>query len=177
MTGRRVAPLVIAVIGVALAILQYVLDNKDPLVFSLPILVGTGVIVSVLLIARGRPDDELERVREETDLRDGGVSALPSVTPILAGVRGPARVLTGRLPGHGPRLRITQVGDRLVAICETDAAALDEETGDWLVLHDLHPQAGVEDGLLVVAVPRDTDGRALVDLVAQVQGRLEDSAR
>jgi hypothetical protein len=80
-------------------------------------------------------------------------------------------VLSARLPGGGPRVRLADVRDRRVAIIEAPAAdvlAVDQ----WLAAHRLRPQADIEDGLLVVAVGRDVEYRELLDLVADLRARL-----
>jgi hypothetical protein len=173
--ARRLAPYVaVATAGIGLAVLQYLLDDHDRLAWSLPILGVTAVVLLVMALAR-RGDTttgELERVAEETGLSEGGVAPLPRVTAILAHVHEPVPILRGRLPGHGPRVRVAIAGDRLVSISETAATGLDTATEDWLVLHELRPRAGIEDGLLVVAVARGTGGRDLLDLALEIERRV-----
>jgi hypothetical protein len=159
----------VATVGVGFAALQYVFDSRDRLVFSVPILVLTTVILLVMLLAR-RGGDDLEQMAEELGLRDDGVVAVPPVTPILSGVR-TAHVLSGRLPDHGPRVRVTRIGRRLVAISETSATELGPVAADFVDHHPLEPRAGVEEGLLVVDVDAGVGGHDLLQVVSGVHDR------
>jgi hypothetical protein len=107
----------------------------------------------------------------ELGLRDDGVVAVPSVTPILAGVR-TAHVLSGRLPDHGPRIRVARVRRRLVAISETSATELGPVAADFVGHHPLAPRAGIEEGLLVVDVDGGVTGHDLLQVVSGIHGRL-----
>ena len=169
---RRLWPFVIVgTIGLVAAIVQFVADNRDPLVLSIPILVVTGVILLVMAIARG-PADDLGALAAELGLRDDGVAPIPDVTPILAGHRGPTHVLSGRLPGHGPRVRLARFDGRLVSISETTARELGPNAQAFADAHPLRPQAAVEEGLLVVAVASDAPAAALLEAAQGIDARL-----
>jgi hypothetical protein len=150
----------IAVLCVAIAAGIVLTDDKDPFVFAIPVLALTTVaVVALTLTARGGERDEIARLTEETGLADDGIRPLPPVTPILAGVREPAHVVAGDLEPGGPLVRVARVRDRLVAITDAPAGPLDRAA---LADHPLEPEAGVEDGLLVVAVHRDAPPAALL---------------
>jgi hypothetical protein len=170
---RRLAPYAIVLaVGVTLAAVEYVLDNRDPLVFAMPILGLTAVILLVMWLS-GRGDrDEMEELAAETGLTYDGLAPLPAVTPILAGVTRPAHVLSGRLPDRGPRVRVAQVGRRLVAISPASVEELGSPAERLIEHHPDHPQAAVQDGLLVVALPREAGHAELLDLVEQLHARL-----
>jgi hypothetical protein len=169
---RRLWPFVIVgVLGVVAATVQFLADNRDPLVLSIPILVVTGVILLVMAIARGGTDD-LAQIAADLGLRDDGVAALPAVTPILAGHGGATHVISGRLPGRGPRVRIARAGGRLVALSETTAEGLSAEAQAFADRHPLHPEAAIEEGILVVAVAPDTPGDALLEVTGGINERL-----
>lgn len=169
---RRLWPFVIvAVIGLTAGTLQYVLDNRDPLVLSVPILVVTAVILLVMAVARSGSDD-LASIAAELGLRDDGVAAIPTVTPILAAHRGPTHVISGRLPGRGPRVRLARVGGRLISLSETTAEGVSPAAQDVADRSPLRPEAAVEEGLLVVAVAPDTAPADLLALTDELNQRL-----
>ena len=156
--------------GLTLGALQYALDNRDPLVFTIPILVLTAVVLGVMALAgRGGEPDWSEQAAE-AGLSDDGVRPVPPVTAILAGVTGPARMLSGRLSDDGPWVRVTRVRAEIVAITDAPAPALDPATEAWLAERDR--RAGIQDGLLVVAAPAEASPRELLDLTRQVVARL-----
>ena len=163
----------IAVAGLAIAAGIVLTDDRDPFVFAIPVLVLTGVVVLVITLAAGRRDDrdELARIAEEAGLADDGIRPLPSVTPILAHVREPARVLAGDLQPGGPLVRVARVGPRLVAITDAPGPGLGAGARELLDDHPLGPEAGVEDGLLVVAVHRDAPPAALLTLTRELYAR------
>ena len=163
----------IAALGIAAAIGVVLTDDRDPVVFAIPILVVTTVAVVVLTLADRRgADDEVRDAIEETGLADDGIRPLPTVTPILRDVREPARVLTGDLFDGGPFVRLTRVRDRHVTLTDAPAEAIDPGTRSWLDGHPLGPEAGIEDGLLVVAVPRAATRRAALDVTRELHARL-----
>jgi len=172
--GRYGWRMAIAAAGLAAAAGVVLTDDRDPIVFAIPILVLTVVVVGVLTLAdRHGEDDELRAAIEETGLADDGVRPLPTVTPILHGVREPAHVLTGDLYPDGPFVRLARVRDRHVTLTDAPADAIDASTREWLDEHPLHPQAGIEDGLLVVAVPRGAASRqAALDVTRELHARL-----
>ena len=157
--------------GLTLGALQYALDNRDPLVFTIPILGLTAVTLLVMWLSGRGETAGMERVAAEQGLRYDGVGPLPSVTPVLADVREPAHIFAARLPDRGPRVRLAEVRGRRVAI--TEAPATDTlEASDWIAGHRLRPEAHVEDGLLVIAVGRDVAYADLLDLTAELHTRL-----
>jgi hypothetical protein len=170
---RRLLPYaIVAALGLTLGILQYVLDDRDPLVFTVPILGLTAITLLVMRLAGRGERDDMEQLAAESGLSYDGVAPLPAVTPILAHVREPAHVLSGRLPDRGPRVRVARVGERLVAITPATTEELGEPATALLHRHPLHPEAGVEDGLLVVAVERGAPPAELLELVGQLHARL-----
>ena len=158
-------------LGLTLGALQFALDNRDPLVFTIPILGLTAVALLVMALS-GRGDRAtMERVAAEQGLRYDGVAPLPSVTSLLRDVRAPAHVFAARLPDRGPRVRLAEVRGRRIAITESPAGGV-RAADQWLAAHRLAPQAEVEDGLLVVAVGRDVAYRDLLELVGELHARL-----
>ena len=158
-------------IGLALGALQYALDNRDPLVFTIPILGLTAVTLLVMALSGRGEKASMERVAAEHGLRYDGMGPLPSVTPILADVREPQHVFVARLPDRGPRVRLAEVRGRRLAITEAPAAdvlAVDE----WLARHPLRPQAEIDDGLLVVAVDKRVGYADLLEIVRELHARL-----
>ena len=170
--NRRWIPYAIVLaVGLALGALQFALDNRDPLVFTIPILVLTAVALVVMAISGRGEAASNERVAVDQGLRYDGVGPLPSVTPILAGVRAPAPVFSARLPDRGPRVRLAEVRGRRVSVVESPADDVDGAR-TWLDAHPLRPEAAVEDGLLVTAVGRDVDFRTLLALTGELRDRL-----
>jgi hypothetical protein len=158
--------------GLALGALQFALDDRDPLVFTIPILGLTAITLLVMRLSGGGDRASMERLAAEEGLRYDGVGPLPTVTPILRDVREPAHILSARLPDRGPRVRLAQVrGGRRVAISEAPPRDVHEEQ-DWLAQHPLRPEAESEDGLLVVAVPARTSYQELLGLTAELHARL-----
>ena len=174
MTVRRyLLRLGIATLGIAAAAGILLTDDRDPVVFTIPILVLTLVVVAVLTIAdRGGAADDPRRMADEAGLDYDGVAPLPAVTPILRDVREPAHVLSGELYPEGPDVRVARLRERLVAVTEAPADAVDAGTREWLDEHPLRPDAAVEDGLLVVAVAGGTEPRELLALARQLHTRL-----
>jgi hypothetical protein len=170
--SRRLAPFaVIAGVGLTLAVLQYALDDRDPLVFTVPILVLTLVALGVLALAgRGESDGEdWEAAAAEEGLSDDGVRPLPPVTPILEGVSAPARVHSGQLFEGGPWVRVARVRGEIVAITDAPAAPIDEAA--QARLRDHGRRAAVADGLLVVAVPGSSSPSELLALARELHAR------
>jgi hypothetical protein len=167
-----VTRIAIAACGLAIAVGIYLTDDRDPIVFAIPALVVTALVVALLTLAGRRGEDtEIARLVEETGLADDGIRPLPPVTPILAGVREPAHVVAGDLSPGGPLVRMARVRDRLVAITDAPAAAIDAGAREWLDEHPLGPEAGAEDGLLVVAVHRDAPPAALLAVTRELYER------
>ena len=158
-------------IGLTLGALQYALDNRDPLVFTIPILGLTAVALLVMRLGGRGETAGMERAAAEQGLRYDGVGPLPSVTPILAGVREPAHIFVARLPERGPRVRLAEVRGRRVAITEAPAADV-LGADEWLAAHPQRPQADIEDGLLVVAVDREVSFADLLEIVGELHTRL-----
>ena len=169
---RRLVPFaIVAAIGIALAVLQYLLDDRDPLVFTIPILVLTTIALAAMALAgRGERAAWGEDDLRAEGLSDDGVRPLPPVTPILEGVREPTRVLSGQLYADGPWVRVARVGGELVAITDAPAAEVDPEAQAWLA--ERGRRAGIEDGLLVVAVPGDASARDLMAATRELHARL-----
>jgi hypothetical protein len=158
-------------IGLALGALQYALDNRDALVFTIPILGLTAVILLVMALSGRGEQARMERAAAEQGLRYDGVGPLPTVTPILKDVHTPAPIFVARLPDRGPRVRLAEVRGRRVAI--SDAPAADVLAADqWLAQHPLQPVADVEDGLLVVAVDKGVGYDELLEVVRELHTRL-----
>lgn len=157
--------------GLTLGALQYALDNRDPLVFTIPILGLTAIALLVMRLSGRGERASMERLAAEQGLRYDGMGPLPSVTPILADVREPAHIFAARLPGRGPRVRLAQVRGRRVAISETEATDV-LGARNWLAAHPQRPQAELEDGLLVVAVDARVGYAELLALVGDLHGRL-----
>jgi len=157
--------------GLVLGALQYALDNRDPLVFTIPILGLTALTLLVMALSGRGQRAQMERTAAEQGLRYDGVGPLPSVTPMLSGVREPAPIFSARLPDGGPRVRLAEVRGRRVAI--SDAPAADVLAADqWLAAHRLDPQADIDDGLLVVAVDKRVGYDELLELVRELRTRL-----
>jgi hypothetical protein len=157
--------------GLSLGALQYALDDRDPLVFTIPILGLTAVTLLVMLLSGRGERASMERLAAEQGLRYDGVAPLPTVTPILRDVRSPAHVLSARLPDRGPRVRLAEVRGRRVAITEAPVRDVHEEQ-DWLAGHALRPEAEAEDGLLVVAVDKRIGYDELLAVTAELHTRL-----
>ena len=159
--------------GLALGALQYALDNRDPLVFTIPILGLTAVTLLVMALS-GRGDRaDMERLAAEHGLRYDGVGPLPTVTSMLRDVHEPAHILSARLPGRGPRVRLAEIRGRRIAISEAPATDV-LEAAQWLASHRLQPRAEIEDGLLVVAVDRSVGYDELLGVVRELHVRLAD---
>jgi hypothetical protein len=168
--GPRAA---IAAAGLAIAAGIVLTDDRDPFVFAIPALALTAVVVVALTLSDRRDEDaQVARLTAETGLDDDGVRPLPTVTPILAGVREPAHAVAGDLAPGGPLVRMARTGDRLVAITEAPADALDAAARAWLDDQPLRADAGIEDGLLVVAAHRDAPPAALLALTRELYARL-----
>jgi hypothetical protein len=169
---RRWLPYAIVLgVGLTLGALQYALDNRDPLVFTIPILGLTAIVLLVMALSGRGEQADRERFAAEHGLRYEGMAPLPTVTPILADVRGPAHVFTARLTEGGPRVRLAEVRGRRVAIRVAPAADVLAVDG-WLAAHPLSPQADIDDGLLVVAVGREVSYEQLLDLARELHARL-----
>lgn len=148
-------------------------DDKDPVVFAVPVLVITTVLVLALTLAdRRRGAEELERAAEETGLGYDGIHPLPTVTPILRDAREPAHVLAGDLYPGGPTVRLAALRDQLVVVTDAPSDAIDAGTREWLDEHPLRPEAGIEDELLVVAAPRGSSAGELLQLARELHARL-----
>jgi hypothetical protein len=158
-------------VGLALGALQYALDNRDPLVFTIPILGLTAVTLLVMALSGRGERERMERTAAEHGLRYDGVGPLPAVTPILKDVRQPAPVFVARLPDRGPRVRLAEVRGRRIAITEAPAADVLAADG-WLAQHRSQPVADIEDGLLVVAVDKAVGYDELLEIVRELHTRL-----
>lgn len=157
--------------GLVLGALQYALDNRDPLVFTIPILGLTAVTLLVMALSGRGEQARMERTAAEHGLRYDGIGPLPSVTPILENAPATAPVFVTRLPDRGARVRLAEVRGRRVAI--TEAPAADVLAADrWLAQHRLEPEAAIEDGLLVVAVDKRVAYDELLELVRELHTRL-----
>jgi hypothetical protein len=163
----------VAGVGLTLGALQYALDNRDPLVFTIPILGLTAVTLLVMRLSGRGTAASMERLAVEQGVRYDGVAPVPAVTSILRDLREPAHVFAARLDDRGPRVRLAEVRGRRVAITQAPPRDVHEEQ-DWLARHPLHPEAETEDDLLVVAVPRTTRYDELLALTAELHARLRD---
>lgn len=164
----------VALAGLAIAAAVVLTDDRDPVVFAVPALALTVVTVVALTLADRRPGErEMRRAAGETGLDYEGMRPLPAVTPILSGRREPAHVLGGDLRPGGPTVRLARVDRRVVAVTDAPAAVVDPVTRRWLDDHPLRPEAGVEDGLLVVAATgAEASPAALLALARDVHARL-----
>ena len=165
--------LAVGAFGLVAAVLIRVLDDRDPYVFTIPVLVATAVVLLVLRLSDHRSEERAVRDGDGAEgLRYDGVQPVPSVTPILHGVTTPAAMLAGDLRADGPPVRVTRVRGRLVAITDAPHVTIDAGSRAWLEQQPLRPEAGIEDGLLVVAVPPATSYRELLDLTRALHARL-----
>lgn len=175
--GLRLA---IGVIGVAVAAGVILTDDQDPIVFAIPVTVLTIVLITALTISGrgGAGSDELERAARDTGLDNDGVRAVPPVTALLRDDHAPAPMLSGDLDPYGPEVRVAFLRRRLVALIDLSEqpAGAHTDLGDaaraWLAEQPLHAEAELEDETLVLAVPRDTSPRALLDLARGLVPRL-----
>ena len=172
MTRRRALPFaVVAALGLGLAVLQFVLDDdRDPLVFTIPILVLTLITLGVMAIAGRGAEPAWADDAVSQGLQDDGIRPLPPVTPILADVRQPTRVLSGQLYDGGPWVRIARIHGEIVAITDAPADEIDPDSDEWLAHRG--GRAGIAEGLLVVALPDGTMPHDVLAATRELHARL-----
>jgi hypothetical protein len=160
---------IVAAVGLALAVLQFALDDRDPLVFTIPILVLTSIVLVAMALS-GRGDrDPFADVEARDGLVDDGIRPLPPVPPILEDVR-PTRVLSGQLYEDGPWVRVAHVRGELVAITDAPSPVVDEQAAARL--GERGHRAAIAEGLLVVAAPGVTTPRELLAITRELHARL-----
>jgi hypothetical protein len=173
--------------GLVLAAVIVVSDDRDPVVWAIPILVLTVLALVLLTLVDGRPEQRrLQRAARDLGLRHEPARTLPPVTPLLAALSEPrnAQTLEGDLDIGQPPVRLARVRLRGVdlAICLTDlpgsasgledphglleptgvAAAPgtpDRATAGWLADHPLRLGYATGDDALVAfcSAPRSAD--------------------
>jgi membrane protein implicated in regulation of membrane protease activity len=155
--------------------------ERDPLAWAMPVLVVTALILVLITLIDGRPEERrLERAARELGLRHEKARTLPPVTPLLAALKEPRTVqaLEGDLDVAGPRVRLATVRLRRIdlAVCLTDLpghphaledphgileptdltappATPDAATAAWLADHPLRLGYATGDDALVVFCP------------------------
>lgn len=168
-------------VGLLLAAVVIISDDRDPVVWAIPILVLTALALVVLTLLDGRPEQRrMQRAAGDLGLRHEPARTLPPVTPLLAAVKEPrtAQTLEGDLDVGQPPVRLARVRVKGVdlAICLTDlpgsAHALedprgllegtgveaapgtpDRATAAWLADHPLRLGYATGDDALVVFCP------------------------
>lgn len=174
---ERWAPyVVVATIGVLFAVGVALGADRQPLVWTVPPLVLTTIILGAIALGDRRSEERLaERAGQHVGLRYLGVQPLPPVTPILSAIRPPrtAHVLAGELGESGVPCRaavVHTVAHGTLAICITEAPDAETHAADphhliavennaapavveWLAGHPLGAALATEDGTLVVAAP------------------------
>lgn len=167
----------IGIAGVVAATGIIVRDDQDPIVFAIPVLVATTVIISALSLA-GSETRTGRRAAADTGLDYDGVRPVPSVTKLLAAGHPPAHMISGELDAYGPDVRIAFLKTSLVALVdlsEQPAGAhttLGDGTRAWLADQATEARAELEDETLVVVVARDTPPRQLLELTRALVARL-----
>ena len=176
--GLRAAILAAGLVMAAVIILT---DDRDPVVWAIPILVLTTLALVLLTLSDGRPEQRrMQRAASDLGLRFEPARTLPPVTPLLAALKEPrnAQTLEGDLDIGQPPVRLARVRVKGVdlAICLTDlpgsAHALedprgllegtgveavpgtpDRATAAWLADHPLRLGYATGDGALVAFCP------------------------
>ncbi|HWT94772.1 MAG TPA: hypothetical protein VN238_17380, partial [Solirubrobacteraceae bacterium] len=103
---------------------------------------------------------------------------VPPVTSLLRDDHAPAPMLSGDLDPYGPEVRVAFLRRRLVALVDLSEqpAGAHHDLGDaaraWLAEQPLRAEAELEDETLVLAVPRDTPPKQLLDLARGLVARL-----
>ena len=120
---------VLAVIGIFFG------ADRDPLAWSMPVIVLTLLLLVLIRIIDVRPQARtLERAAGDLGLRHERSRTLPPVTPVLAAVKEPRTVQTleGDLEPGAPRVRLATVRAAGVplAIALTDLAGADQALED-----------------------------------------------
>jgi hypothetical protein len=145
---------IVAAIGVLVVIGIFIGADRDPLAWSMPIIVLTGLLLVLIRIIDVRPEARgLEKAAGELGLRHQRARTLPPVTPVLAAVREPRTVqaLEGDLEPGGPPVRLATVRAAGVPV----AVALTDLPGHDQALEDPH---GVFEDTPVAAPPAPAGG-------------------
>jgi hypothetical protein len=176
--GLRAAILAAGLVAAAIIIST---DDRDPVVWAVPILVLTALALLLVTLADGRPENRrMDRAAADLGLRHERARTLPPVTPLLAALKEPrsAQVLEGDLDVGQPPVRLARVRVRGVdlGICLTDLPGRppgledprgllegtgveaapgtpDRATAAWLADHPLRLGYATGDDALVVFCP------------------------
>lgn len=169
---------IIVLVGVVAAAGVIVRDDQDPIVFAIPILVATTMIVVAITLASSGART-YRRIAQETGLTYDGIRPVPDVTSLLRDDHAPSHMVSGPLEADwGPDVRVAFLRSRTVAIVDLSEqpagarTALGEATRTWVEQHALRPRAELEDETLVVAVDREAPPRQLLELTRALVARL-----